>query len=637
MKSFFGKIAAKITVGYLVLILMLLIVSAAGFAGIFKAKSMLTFLSGPAWETADGAMEGVIETESQMLGVFAKISGEKLSSSDQDVNVAGAAAKEAFDRMRTAGLLSSESLEKLDKLHKEYQRELDKLLANDEAEDSSRGIWLDSSSKFEEKLSQIEQQFTQLEVAANATQHDSANCLYPLLLNLRRLELSWRQLECTINQNKLQKSGSNSTELVQYLATLDTAIESLITVSQSNELFASVTPLTVELKTTAIDVRTNVCRYVDFSTELYAQREKFSAAASNMLEYVGVLEDEADGKVTAVIDQIGPTSSVVTNTIVFATIACIIASLITSFIVSRSITKPLYATISALEKISGGDGDLTQRLDENVPGELGTVATYFNRFAVQVQKAMKEINDQMLRLSQSSESLGQSAKQNSVQSTELRDKSAQMTLSISEMTTSIEEIAKSSERAASKADVTASMASNADSKLASLDTAAGDIGRVVNVIEEIAEQTNLLALNATIEAARAGEAGRGFTVVATEVKELAKQTAKATDDIRRRVDGIQISAREVVASIREMTEAIGLVCSESRTIASAVEEQSTVTRDLARHVGDGLRATETIAEFTRNTETGLDELNAIAESMESLIQQYKLERDSRREYDYQSA
>lgn len=356
-----------------------------------------------------------------------------------------------------------------------------------------------------------------------------------------------------------------------------------------------------------------------------------------MLEYVGVLEDEADGKVTAVIDQIGPTSSVVTNTIVFATIACIIASLITSFIVSRSITKPLYATISALEKISGGDGDLTQRLDENVPGELGTVATYFNRFAVQVQKAMKEINDQMLRLSQSSESLGQSAKQNSVQSTELRDKSAQMTLSISEMTTSIEEIAKSSERAASKADVTASMASNADSKLASLDTAAGDIGRVVNVIEEIAEQTNLLALNATIEAARAGEAGRGFTVVATEVKELAKQTAKATDDIRRRVDGIQISAREVVASIREMTEAIGLVCSESRTIASAVEEQSTVTRDLARHVGDGLRATETIAEFTRNTETGLDELNAIAESMESLIQQYKLERDSRREYDYQSA
>lgn len=191
MKSFFGKIAAKITVGYLVLILMLLIVSAAGFAGIFKAKSMLTFLSGPAWETADGAMEGVIETESQMLGVFAKISGEKLSSSDQDVNVAGAAAKEAFDRMRTAGLLSSESLEKLDKLHKEYQRELDKLLANHEAEDSSRGIWLNSSSKFEEKLHQIEQQFTQLEVAANATQHDSASCLYPLLLNLRRLELSW--------------------------------------------------------------------------------------------------------------------------------------------------------------------------------------------------------------------------------------------------------------------------------------------------------------------------------------------------------------------------------------------------------------------------------------------------------------
>ena len=108
--------------------------------------------------------------------------------------------------------------------------------------------------------------------------------------------------------------------------------------------------------------------------------------------------------------------------------------------------------------------------------------------------------------------------------------------------------------------------------------------------------TSLLALNATIEAARAGDAGKGFAVVATEVKELAKQTAAATEDIRHRIEGIQSSTGQAVRSIGEITEVIKKVNEVSRTIASAVEEQSVTMREIARHVADTSAAEETVAQ-----------------------------------------
>ena len=117
---------------------------------------------------------------------------------------------------------------------------------------------------------------------------------------------------------------------------------------------------------------------------------------------------------------------------------------------------------------------------------------------------------------------------------------------VEQLTASINEIAKSAEQAATVANSAAGLAKAGNTTIGDLGTAAGEIGKVIEVIQDIAEQTNLLALNATIEAARAGDAGKGFAVVATEVKELARQTAAATEDIRRRIGGIQTSTGQVV-------------------------------------------------------------------------------------------
>ena len=132
--------------------------------------------------------------------------------------------------------------------------------------------------------------------------------------------------------------------------------------------------------------------------------------------------------------------------------------------------------------------------------------------------------------------------------------------------------------------------------IAKLGESSAEIGKVVKVITSIAQQTNLLALNATIEAARAGEAGRGFAVVANEVKELAKETAKATEDISQKIEAIQNDTRGAVAAIAQIGAIINQINDISNTIASAVEEQTATTNEIGRNVTEAARGSVEIAE-----------------------------------------
>jgi methyl-accepting chemotaxis protein len=166
---------------------------------------------------------------------------------------------------------------------------------------------------------------------------------------------------------------------------------------------------------------------------------------------------------------------------------------------------------------------------------------------------------------------------------------------VEEMSLAIREIAKSASDSAKVAQQAVVDAQAASSTIARLGESSTEIGKVIKVITSIAEQTNMLALNATIEAARAGEAGKGFAVVANEVKELAKETARATEDISRKIQAIQVDTAAAVGSIRQISEVIGQINDFSNTIASAVEEQTATAAEMTRNVGEASKGTAEIA------------------------------------------
>jgi methyl-accepting chemotaxis protein len=171
---------------------------------------------------------------------------------------------------------------------------------------------------------------------------------------------------------------------------------------------------------------------------------------------------------------------------------------------------------------------------------------------------------------------------------------------IEEMGASIREIAKNASEAARVAKLAVGVAEATDTTVTKLGESSAEIGQVVKVITTIAGQTNLLALNATIEAARAGEAGKGFAVVANEVKELAKETARSTEDIGRKVEAIQRDTKNAVDAIRQIGEIIKQINEIQGVIATAVEEQTSTTNEISRNVSEAAKGSTQIAENITN-------------------------------------
>jgi len=204
-----------------------------------------------------------------------------------------------------------------------------------------------------------------------------------------------------------------------------------------------------------------------------------------------------------------------------------------------------------------------------------------------------------------------------------------------EMSASIKEIAKNAHESAKVAIGAVKVADDTNQIVTKLGDSSTEIGQVIKVITSIAQQTNLLALNATIEAARAGEAGKGFAVVANEVKELAKQTAKATEDISRKIEAIQGDTKNAVGAIGQISGVIKQVNDIANTIATAVEEQNATTNEMARNVGEAAKGSSEItknisgvADAAKSTTQGANDslkaaqaLTKMAADLRSLVQQ----------------
>lgn len=255
-------------------------------------------------------------------------------------------------------------------------------------------------------------------------------------------------------------------------------------------------------------------------------------------------------------------------------------------------------------------GDLTQEITVKGEDAVGQMGEGLSQFFKDLRKSISEIASTAQTLSSSSEELTSvsqtmagNAEETSAQANVVSAASEEITRNVQtvatgteEMGASIKEIAQNANEAAKVAQSAVDVAENTNKTVGKLGESSAEIGQVIKVITSIAEQTNLLALNATIEAARAGEAGKGFAVVANEVKELANQTAKATEEISQKIEAIQTDTKSSVDAIGEITMVINQINDISNTIASAVEEQTATTAEIGRNVEDTAKGSTEITE-----------------------------------------
>ena len=670
-------IKTKIISGFLLSTLIILLVGGIGFKAIGDLSSRLSFIAGPAWDTADGSMEGTIGITAEMLAVEKIFQGFDFDTQMQHLNKGKATADEAIERLIAANLLDSQQVKTFKALKNNYETVLQQTV------DSYQ-----SFAVLKKRFDANAQQFLVLgeqmeEIGDSAVEQLRANPdqAYTWNTTIKRnweaadggmeanIGLLWSLYYIEQMINKKTDFDVFNKKITDALAFQEEASSEMLATGYFDVAAGSQWKgklYSEAYKELFAKHKSLVPQLLEMTRTFHEQHHQYVQVAETLLQELHTFEESGDAIVENEADSILAIQSSTRQSMVFTVVLGLILALISASVILRAVLLPLKNISLRLHDIASGEGDLTQRVDMHSKDEIGQLANDFDRFISNIHSLVKQVIGCCEKMQASMHSMQGIAQETAGKVAMQHDQTDQVATAVSQMSDAGREIAMNTETAAATANQANKLSKEADTTvhtaintikglskdideaskvIAGLESDVHEIVNILNVIVGIAEQTNLLALNAAIEAARAGEQGRGFAVVADEVRTLAGKTQQSTEEIQRMIDRLQASSNQAVDvmnrsssqsqntvkqsqdvqnALTQIISAIVKINDINQLVASASEEQSCVGDKMTENIQQIVEIASMTSQGMQKTSKNCAESIALNNELAKLVSRFKV-------------